>query len=78
MSTFGDNWQPIYINGVKRMATIGLIWDNSFDGQFFADSQGFPMRRCSCHRLKRGATELMENGYSVRTSGNVYSLKGPK
>lgn len=78
MSTFGDNWRPIYINGIKRMATIGLWWENSFDGVFYADTDELPMRRCSCHRLSRGSTTQMEQGVTIRTSGNTYSLKGPK
>ena len=78
MSTFGDNWKPIYINGIKRMATIGLCWENSFDGCFYADTDDLPLRRCSCHRLAAGSTRHMENGGTIRTSGNTYSLKGPK
>ena len=46
MSTFGDNWKPIYINGIKRMATIGKVWENSFDGLFYADTDDLPLRRC--------------------------------
>lgn len=78
MSTFGDNWQPIYINGIKRMATIGKVWENSFDGLFCADTDDLPLHRCSCHRLPAGSTDHMENGGTIRTSGNTYSLKGPK
>ena len=78
MSAFGDNWQPIYINGIKRMATLGQCWENSFDGVFYADSDEMPLRRCSCHRLPAGSTRHMENGGTIRTSGNTYSLKGPK
>lgn len=78
MSAFGDNWQPIYINGIKRMATLGQCWENSFDGVFYADSDEMPLRKCSCHKLSPGSTDHMENGGTVRTSGNTYSLKGPK
>lgn len=78
MSTFGDNWQPIYINGVKHMATFGRCWINTFDGLFYADTEELPLRRCSCHWLPAGSTEHMENGGTVGTSGNTYSLKGPK
>ena len=78
MSTFGDNWRPIYINGIKRMATIGKVWENSFDGIFYADTDELPMRRYSCHRLPAGSTTKMEQGATIRTSGNTYSLKGPK
>lgn len=78
MSAFGDNWQPIYINGIKRMATLGQCWENSFDGVFYADSDEMPLRKCSCHKLPRGSTDHMENGGTVCTSGNTYSLKGPK
>ena len=78
MSAFGDKWAPIYINGVKRMATIGLCWENSFDGKLYADTDDLPLRRCSCHQLPAGSTDRMENGGTIRTSGNTYSLKGPK
>ena len=50
MTKFGDRWAPIYINGIKCMATIGQCWENSFDGIFYADTDELPMRRCSCHR----------------------------
>ena len=78
MTEFGDKWAPIYINGIKRMATIGKVWENSFDGVFYADTDDLPLRRCSRHQLPAGSTDRMENGGTIRTSGNSYSLKGPK
>ena len=44
MTEFGDKWAPIYINGIKCMATIGLWWENSFDGLFYADTDDLPAR----------------------------------
>ena len=74
MSTFGDNWKPIYINGIKRMATIGLCRENSFDGILYADTDDLPFRRCSCHRLPAGSTDHMENGGTIRTSEHQETL----
>ena len=60
MTKFGDRWAPIYINGIKRMATIGLCWENSFDGLFYADTDDLPLRRCGRHQLPAGSTDHME------------------
>ena len=68
MSTFGDNWKSIYINGIKRMATIGKVWENSFDGLFYADTDDLPLRRCSCHRLPAGSTDRMESSPNSRSA----------
>lgn len=77
MTNFEDEWRPIFINGVQRMATKSRIPDlvKDFDGLFFVDSAERPRQRTAQHRLSRGATAHLEKGGRVKSAGNWYSLK---
>ena len=71
-----DTWKPIYINGVKRMGTVE--GDQFPAGQFYADSDSLPHRRCSYHGIGPQAAYDIRQGYTIRTLGNTYSLHAPK
>ena len=76
---YQDQWREIYIDGELRHATKSNIPDlvKDFDGPFFVDHPSLPYRRCSQRSLKKGATEHLERGGRVFSSGSWYSLKPP-